>query len=199
LHDPSVPHVAIPWSGHSLFGSCPAGTDEHTPAEPVSAHETQVPAQAVEQQTLCAQTFELHMLAAVQAAPFGSLPQLPPVQLLGDTQSVAALVQVVLQAVAEAHWNGSQRVLVTARHAPAPSHRRCGVSVDPVHVPAAHCVVLAQKRHAPAPLHMPSSPQVVAVVPAHWVAGVGAVPLATLLHVPRLPAIAHDLHVPVQA
>jgi len=28
---------------------------------------------------------------------------------------------------------------------------------------------------------------------------VGAVPLATLLHVPRLPAIAHDLHVPVHA
>ena len=30
-------------------------------------------------------------------------------------------------------------------------------------------------------------------------AGIGAVPLATLLQVPRLPVIAHDLHVPVQA
>jgi hypothetical protein len=60
-------------------------------------------------------------------------------------------------------------------------------------------VVLAQKRHAPVPLHIPSNPQVVAVVPAHCVAGVGAVPLATLLHVPRLVAIAHDLHVPVHA
>jgi hypothetical protein len=48
-------------------------------------------------------------------------------------------------------------------------------------------------------LHIPSNPQVVAVVPAHCVAGVGAVPLATLLHVPRLVAIAHDLHVPVHA
>jgi hypothetical protein len=46
---------------------------------------------------------------------------------------------------------------------------------------------------------MPSVPHVVDAVVAHWVAGVGAVPFATLLHVPRLPAIAHDLHVPVQA
>jgi len=60
-------------------------------------------------------------------------------------------------------------------------------------------VVLAQKRHAPAPLHMPSSPQVVAAVAAHCVAGVGAVPSATLLHVPSFPAIPHDLHVPVHA
>jgi hypothetical protein len=90
-------------------------------------------------------------------------------------------------------------VLVTDPHAPAPSHRRCGVSVDPAHVPGAHWVVFAQKRHAPAPLHMPSSPQVIATVAAHCVAGVGAVPSATLLQVPRLVAIAHDLHVPVQA
>ena len=90
-------------------------------------------------------------------------------------------------------------MLVTDRQTPAPSQVRWGVSVDPTQVPAAHCVPVAQKRQAPAPLHIPSSPQVVAAVAAHWVAGVGAVPLATLLHVPWLPAIAHDLHVPVQA
>ena len=88
---------------------------------------------------------------------------------------------------------------MTDRQTPAPAQVRCGVSVDPTQVPAAHCVPAAQNRQAPAPLHMPSSPQVVDVVPAHWVAGVGAVPLATLLHVPTLPVIAHDLHVPVQA
>jgi hypothetical protein len=82
---------------------------------------------------------------------------------------------------------------------PAPSHVRWGVSVDPVHVAAPHCVVAAQKRQAPAPLHIPSVPHVVDTVVAHCVAGVGAVPLATLLHVPTLPVIAHDLHVPVQA
>lgn len=84
-------------------------------------------------------------------------------------------------------------MLVTDRQTPAPSHVRAGVSVEPTQVPATHCVPLAQKRHAPAPLHMPSSPHAVAAVAAHWLAGEGAVPLATLLHVPRLPAIAHDL------
>src|SRR5262245_29220883 len=46
---------------------------------------------------------------------------------------------------------------------------------------------------------MPSNPQLVDAVAAHWVAGVGGAPLATLLHVPTLPEIAQDLHVPVQA
>src|SRR5262245_45068819 len=46
---------------------------------------------------------------------------------------------------------------------------------------------------------MPSSPQVVDAVATHWLAGVGGLPAATLAHVPILPVIAHDLHVPVQA
>ena len=46
---------------------------------------------------------------------------------------------------------------------------------------------------------MPSVPQVVDTVVAHCVAGVGALPFATLEHVPGLAASAHDLHVPVQA
>jgi len=49
------------------------------------------------------------------------------------------------------------------------------------------------------PLHMPSRPQVVEAAAGHWVAGVGAVPLATLLQVPTVPVMLHDLHVPVQA
>ena len=116
------------------------------------------------------------------------------------SRSRCSLVQVVRQVgVAVLHRYGSHCEVVTARQTPAPSQVRCGVSVDPTHVAAAHCVVVAQKRHAPAPLHMPSVPHVVAAVVAHCVAGVGAVPFATLLHVPRLPAIAHDLHVPVHA
>ena len=115
------------------------------------------------------------------------------------TQS-AAVAQVVLHAAAAvSHRYGSHSELVTDRQTPAPSQVRCGVSVDPVHVAAAHCVPVAQKRHAPAPLHMPSVPHVVETVVVHCVAGVGAVPLATLLHVPTDPVIAHDLHVPVHA
>jgi hypothetical protein len=145
LQEPSVPHVATPWSAHWLRGSCPAGTDEQVPIDPVNAHDTQIPVeQAVEQQTPCSQKFELHIAGDVHAAPLGSLPQLMLTQLFGDTQSVAVLVQVVLQAVALAHWYGSHSVLVTERQTPAPSQVRCGVSVDPTQVPAAHCVLAAQ-------------------------------------------------------
>lgn len=120
-------------------------------------------------------------------------------QLLVVTQS-ALVEQVVRQVgVVVLHRYGSQSELVTDRQTPAPSQVRCGVSVDPTQVAPAHCVPVAQNRHAPAPLHMPSVPHVVDTVVAHCEAGVGAVPLATLLHVPRLPAIAHDLHVPVHA
>jgi hypothetical protein len=66
------------------------------PVDPISAHDAQVPAHAVEQQTFCSQWFELHIAAAVQAAPLGSLPQLPLTQLLGETQS-AEVAQVILQ------------------------------------------------------------------------------------------------------
>ncbi len=73
------------------------------PAEPVSAHDAQVPAQAVEQQTLCSQKVELHSAPIVHVAPRGNLPQLMLMQLFGATQSAAVVVQLVLQAVAEAH------------------------------------------------------------------------------------------------
>jgi hypothetical protein len=120
-------------------------------------------------------------------------------QLLVVTQS-AFVVQLVLQVgVAVLHRYGSQSELVTDRQTPAPSHVRCGVSVEPMHVAGAHWVLFAQVRQAPVPLHMPSSPQVVDAVATHWLAGVGGLPAAMLAHVPTLPAIAHDLHVPVQA
>lgn len=88
---------------------------------------------------------------------------------------------------------------MTDRQTPVPSQVRWGVRVEPTQVPAAHCVPAAQNRQAPVPLHVPSVPQVLPTVVAHWVAGVGAVPLGTLLQVPTLPVSAHDLHVPVQA
>jgi len=173
------------------------------PAEPMRAQDAQLPAQVVAQQTFCAQLLWRHWVAVVQGWPSGSLPQLVPTQLLGETQS-AVLPQVILQAgavggAAGSHTYGSQSEVVTVLQTPVPSHRRGGVSVEPTQLGVAHCVVLAQNRQAPAPLHMPSVPQVVDTVVAHWFAGVGAVPLATLLQVPSLPATAQDLQVPVQA
>jgi len=188
---------------HWSSGSEPAGTEAQVPTDPVSAHDAQLPAQAVAQQTFCAQLLWRHWLAVVHAWPSGSLPQLVPTQLFGDTQS-AVLPQVILQAgavggAAGSQMYGSQSEVVTDLHTPAPSHRRGGVSVEPTQLGVAHWVVLAQNRQAPAPLHMPSVPQVVETVVAHCEGGFGAVPLATLLQVPSLPEVAHDLQVPVQA
>ena len=112
-------------------GALPDGTGEQVPAEPASAHDRQVPVQAVSQQTPCAQNPDTHDDAVVQAAPGGSLPQLPFAQTLGATQS-AFVVQVALQA-AVPQANGVHVAVVAARQVPAPSQVRACVNVAPVH------------------------------------------------------------------
>lgn len=87
-----------------MSGSDPDGTEAHVPGDPASAQETHVPEQAVEQQTNCAHWPELHSGPVVQGEPTDSLPQLMLMQLFGATQSAAAVVQLSLQAVADAHW-----------------------------------------------------------------------------------------------
>ncbi len=111
-------------------GAWPAPTGEQVPVVPVSAHDMHVPVQAVSQQTPCAQKPDWQEAAAVQAAPGGSLPQLPLVQTLGETQS-ALVVQVALHA-AVAQVNGSHMAVVAGRQVPAPSQVRAWVSVEPV-------------------------------------------------------------------
>jgi hypothetical protein len=93
---PSVPQVEAPLSAHWPRGSAPAGTSVHVPAVPVMPHDRQAPEQAVRQQVPCSQKPLEHSACAVQAAPLGRLPQLPPVQTLGATQSASA-VQVTLE------------------------------------------------------------------------------------------------------
>jgi hypothetical protein len=95
----SVPHDAAPWSEHWASGSWPAGTLVHAPADPVSAHDWQVPVQAVEQQTPCWQKPLPQSLPALQAAPIGFLVQAPPTQTLGATQSASAVHAVLHAAV----------------------------------------------------------------------------------------------------
>ena len=169
------------------------------PDVPARAQDTHVPVQAVAQQVPCAQIPELHSEPAPHGCPLGLLPQLPPMHVLGDTQSPSALHVVRHAFAVGSQLNGSQSELVTVLQTPAPSHVRWGVHVDPVHAAGAHGMPIAHKRHPPAPLQVPSVPHVVAAVAEHCVARDGAAPLAMLLHVPALPLIAHDLHVPVQA
>jgi len=65
-------------------------------------------------------------------------------QLFGATQSAAPLHIVLQVGVAVSQAYGSHSELVTDLHTPAPSQVRCGVSVEPTHVAAPHCVVAAQ-------------------------------------------------------
>jgi hypothetical protein len=94
---PSLPQLGAPWSVHWSNGSAPAATDAQVPTVPVSAHDRQMPTQAVAQQTPCSQKPELHSTAPPQVAPIGFLPQLPARQVFGLVQSVL-LPQVVRQA-----------------------------------------------------------------------------------------------------
>jgi hypothetical protein len=121
------------------FGGCPPVIEVQFPLVPERLHAEQVPAQALLQQTPCAQNPELHMAAAVQGEPIASLPQLVPTQLAGEVQSVL-VEQVLLHAALVPQAYGSQSVEVTVLHDPAPSQKRGGVSVSPTQVPATHCV-----------------------------------------------------------
>jgi hypothetical protein len=96
LQLPSFMHVAAPASVHWFSGSWPAGTAVQVPAVPDSAHDWQVPVQAVAQQTPCWQKALAHSVAPAQAVPFAFLVQTPPMQTLGLTQSPST-VQVVRQ------------------------------------------------------------------------------------------------------
>jgi hypothetical protein len=133
----------------------------------------------------------------VQVDPGGFLPQLPVMQLFGETQS-AFVAQVTLHALVDPHRNGSHIDVVPALHSPAPSQVPAEVSVDPVQEGGMHWVPAAYCSQAPAPLHLPSFPQVVAAAIGHWLATTGAAPAATAVQVPVVPVRAQDMHVAAQ-
>jgi hypothetical protein len=94
-----VPQVAASAVLHwvATAGATPAGMLLQVPLLSASAHDLQVPVQALWQQTPCWQKPELHSLAVVHASPSGCLVQTPALQMLGATQSASA-VQLFLQA-----------------------------------------------------------------------------------------------------
>ena len=158
------------------------------PTVPVSAHDWQVPPQAVMQQTPCAQLPDRHSPPAPQVTPMSFLAQLPPMQVNGETQS-AFTVQVVLQApVPQAY--GSHIDEVAAWQVPVPLHDRVDISVDPVQLAPAHWMPDAYRRQPPVPSQEPSVPQLFAPWSVHWFSG--SLPVGTLVQVPSVPASAHD-------
>ena len=105
-------------------------------------HDRHAPVQAVRQQVPCSQKPLEHSVAPVQAVPLGFLPQLPPVQTLGATQS-ALVVQVTRQLPPVPHTYAPQLVAVAVPQVPAPSQARAGVNVVPLQVDAAQVLPLA--------------------------------------------------------
>jgi hypothetical protein len=107
----------------------------------LSAHDWQLPAQAVAQQTPCAHWLLAHSAPVVQAVPLVFLVQTPLMQTLGLLQSVLT-VQVVLHAPA-LQANGSQLVVVAVWQVPVPLQLRAEVSVAPLQLAVAQLVPLA--------------------------------------------------------
>jgi hypothetical protein len=198
LHSPVVPQLAAPWSVHWPVGSlAPAGTGEQVPALPTSAQDMHLPAQAVAQQTPCAQVALWQSPGLEQAAPLGLRPHDPPLQVDGGAQS-ASLAQLDLQALTP-QVNGAHEVAVGVAQVPAPSQVAAGVNVIPGigQVAPAQAVPCGYFWHVPA-WHLPLVPHDDAPWSAHRLAGSGR-PVATAVQSPIVPVIAQETHDPPQA
>jgi hypothetical protein len=164
------------------------------PSLPTTAHDLQVPEQAVMQHLPCAQIFELHSASAPQLAPIGFGPQLPMTQLLGVTQSasVAHVVRHVLPSVA--HWKGAQSCVDAPVQPPALSQVAVVMRMWPTQPSCAQVTpaVPLKRAHWPVPSQTPVVPQVSAV----WVGqrSPGSVPWNAGRQVPSLPGFWHVKH-----
>ena len=87
---------------HWLKGSRPVGTLLQVPVVPASAHDWQVPAQAVAQQTPCWQKPDWHSDGAPQVRPVGFFAHAPMTQTFGAVQSASAVHDVLQRLVPHA-------------------------------------------------------------------------------------------------
>jgi hypothetical protein len=197
LQKPVVPQVAAPCAVHCPAGSVPlAGTGEHVPPAPVSAHDMQVPLHAVPQQMPWAQMALLHSVPLEQTAPFGLSPHDPPMQEAGIAQSLS-VAHVALQAFVP-QAKGKQEEEAGIPQVPAPSQVPPGVKVVPVGGQVAPWQEVPFWYFSQAPdWHLPSVPQLAGPLSTQLPAGSG--PEATGVHCPIVPVIAHDRQAPVQA
>src|SRR4051794_33164384 len=169
-HAPSVSQLGAPLSAHWFSGSCPAGTGEHVPSLPGTAHDWHVPVHALPQQMPCSQNPDVQSVGAAQLPPRPFFPQLPFRHRL-PFEHCAFVVHVPKQTPPVLHWKGTHVPGVGATHTPLPSQADLAVNAVPEHVLAAHTVPDAYLRQAPAPLHAPSLPQLVAPSSVHWFSG----------------------------
>ena len=168
----------------------------HTPADVVSAHDLQMPVQAVWQQTPCSQKLERHSFLLMQIAPFALRPQKPPVQTAGDWQSASAMHDGLQAAVPQRY--GKQGIGLGVTQVPAPSQADSGVKRLVVVGQVADRQGVPDAYRWQAPLsHLPLVPQVDGSAVWHIPAGSGD-PVATFEQTPGVPAV-HDLHAELQA
>ena len=149
------------WAGSGLF----AGTLVQVPIVPDSAHDRHALAQAVAQQTPCAQLPDMHSAPAEQNAPFGFRPHELPAHTLPDEQ-FASRVQAAEALAAVA----GERDARDRRRARRTSRSRCrwtrACTCCSRSARRAQTVPGRCRRQPPAPSHFPSVPQ----VDAGWVA-----------------------------
>ncbi len=190
--NPVVPQRAAPWSVHCPAGSAlPAATGEQVPAAPDddSAHDMQVPLQAVAQQTPWAQTPFLHSVPPEQTAPFGLSPHDPLTHEAGIAQSPST-EQVALQALVP-QAKGKQDEDAGTTQVPEPSQVPPGVNEVPVEGQVAPWQEVPCWYFSQAPVwHLPSVLQLAAPRSVQVPAGSG--PEATAVHCPIAPLTAHD-------
>jgi hypothetical protein len=159
---PSVPHVDAAVATQVFDGSgAPAGTSAQVPIAPGSVQDLHAPAQAVAQQTPCAQKPESHSTAAEHEAPLVFLPhELCASHTLGGTQA-ASLVHAEKQRV-PLQAKGAQASDGGATHCPVLLHAEAGVKTLESQLSPAQGVPALYLRQLPAPSQTPSVPQVAA-------------------------------------
>lgn len=85
---------------HVAAAHCvPAGAGVQVPTLPVTLHDTQLPVQALLQQTPWAQKLDVQSDGCEHGWPMARVPQLPLVQTAGDAQPLAGGVHIVAHAV----------------------------------------------------------------------------------------------------
>jgi hypothetical protein len=131
LQKPVVPQLAAPALAQRPPGSAPpVGTGLQVPALAASAHDRQVPVQALSQQTPWAQKPEAHSVPSAQAAPGGLSPHEPLAQTAGGAQSASAVHELLHTETPQR--NGKQELEAGVTQAPAPSQVDPGVKLVPV-------------------------------------------------------------------
>jgi hypothetical protein len=180
------------WAGSGLS----AGTFVQTPMVPDSAHDLQALAQAVAQQTPCAQFPDAHSARSEQNAPGGFNPQELPTQTLPGAQlaSTAQAPKHLLPLQA----NGTQEMSSGATQVPVALQVDSGVYLLFSQRSGAQTVPVRYRRQPPAPSHFPSVPQVDGAWVGHMLRR-SSRPAAIGMQVPSADGSAQDRHGPTHA